>query len=57
MKITNPALALLERDNTYFVDEDCKFVCNYLRQSYGKKVSAVKVGKINNITVWKFKTK
>ena len=50
----NPALALLERKHTYYVDDDCSFVLQYLREHYGIDIKAEQVGIINNVPVWQF---
>lgn len=51
----NPALALLERKNTYFVDEDCSFVLKYLQEHFGDAISVQQVDTIKGIPVWQFK--
>lgn len=52
----NPAIALLERENTYFVSEaeTCSFVLEYMREHYGEDIQVVQVDSILYIPVWKF---
>lgn len=52
--IANPAEALITREKTYLVDDDCTFVLEYLRQVYDDQVYAVQVDSINEIPVWQF---
>ena len=51
---SNPAKALLQRNNTYFVGSDYTFLLEYLREHYGINIGVKKCGEINNLPIWKF---
>ena len=53
----NPAIALLEREHTYLVEDDCSDVLAFLKEHYGENIEASKVGDIDKVTVWQFKRK
>jgi len=53
----NPAMALIERENTYLVAEDISFVLYYMREQYGENITADEVDILGNIPVWKFSVK
>ncbi|WP_026509731.1 hypothetical protein [Butyrivibrio sp. LC3010] len=52
--ISNPIKALLERDNTYYIADDCQFALKYVRRFYGEDIEAVQVDVIYSTPVWKF---
>lgn len=54
MGLTNPMYDLLERPNTYFVDESSDLVLTYLREHYNPDVQCRKVGEKDNTPVWQF---
>lgn len=54
LNIDNPARALLERDDVYFVDDNYSFILDYLKEQYNDDIYIEQVGEINNIPVWKF---
>ena len=50
----NPAEALLERQNTYYVCDDYNLVLQYMREHYGDTISVQQIDIINGIPVWQF---
>ena len=51
---SNPARALLQRNNTYFAGIDYTFLLDYLQEHYGYDIRVKKCGEINNLPIWKF---
>ena len=50
----NPAKALVERENTYFVGKDNSFLLEYLQEHYNNDIEVKQYGEINNIPIWSF---
>ena len=50
----NPAKALVERNNTYFVGQDSSFLLEYLREHYDNEIRVKRCGEINDIPIWSF---
>ena len=50
----NPAKALVERNNTYFVGQDSSFLLEYLREHYDNEIRVKRCGEINVIPIWSF---
>lgn len=50
----NPMRALLERENTYYVAEEYKYVLTYLQEHYDGNTVVVQVGEIDYIPIWQF---
>ena len=56
MGIPNPARALLERENTYYVAENEETMLVFLQEHYDEETIASQVGEIEGIPIWKFET-
>ena len=54
LKISNPAEALLEREETYYVSNDPSFLLSFLREHYGSNICCEQVGRILEIPYWRF---
>lgn len=54
LKARNPAKALIERSNTYFISDDASFLLEYLQEHYRKDIEAKQCGEIKNIPIWSF---
>ena len=54
--IPNPARALLERENTYYVAENEETMLVFLQEHYDEETIASQVGEIEGIPIWKFET-
>ncbi|WP_029320977.1 hypothetical protein [Butyrivibrio sp. AE3004] len=52
--IDNPMKALLERNHTYYVSNDCQFILRYMHKFYGEDIDVVQVGEIDQNPVWQF---
>lgn len=52
--VANPMEALVERDNTFYVAEDCTYVLRYLQEHFDEKLFATHVGEIDGTSVWEF---
>ncbi len=52
--VSNPMRALTERENTYYVAQDCTAVLTYIREHYDETAQAVPVDGLDGIPVWKF---
>lgn len=50
----NPAKALVDRKNTYFVSQDNSFLLKYLQEHYCDNLKVKQCGEINNIPIWSF---
>ncbi|MCQ2514929.1 MAG: hypothetical protein MJ089_07575 [Ruminococcus sp.] len=50
----NPALALLDRNNTYLVDEDYKTMLLHLKEHYGDNIDVEYAGSIADVPYWRF---
>lgn len=53
-KAPNPAKALLERPNTYYVAEDPTRLLLFLREHYGPDLQAIQVGSVCDCPIWEF---
>lgn len=54
LNISNPALALIERDDVYLVSKDCEFVLRYLQECYDENITVNQVKTVKGVPVWKF---
>lgn len=52
--IPNPMEALLKRERTYYVSEDCTMVLVYLQEHFEKRAQVQEVGKVDGIPIWQF---
>lgn len=50
----NPVRALVDRENTYYVAHDVTYMQTYLREHVNPSALAFEVGKIDDVTIWKF---
>ena len=55
--VPNPARALLEREKTYYIANDCDDMWTYLKEHFEPSVQAVQIGEIKKIPIWKFRSK
>lgn len=51
---SNPMRALLERENTYYVAEDYKYVLTYLQEHYDADTVVAQVGEVDYVPIWQF---
>ena len=56
MGIENPMRDLIERPDTYVVDQNVDQILTYLREHYDQNVQAITVGEKNGLPVWKFES-
>ena len=55
--VPNPARALLEREKTYYIANDCDDMWTYLKEHFDPSVQAVQIGEIKEIPIWEFRSK
>ena len=51
--MSNPVDALVNRENTYYIAEECGLLLNYLQYYYGPNLKAVEIDKLAGMPVWK----
>ena len=51
--VSNPVDALVNRENTYYIAEECGLLLNYLQYYYGPNLKAVEIDKLAGMPVWK----
>ena len=52
--VPNLTQALIEREDTYYVAQNCSSMWTYLKEHYDETVQAVQVDELDGIPVWKF---
>ena len=52
--VPNLTQALMNRENTYYVAQDCNSMWTYLKEHYGENVQVVQVDELDGIPVWQF---